>query len=129
MLSNTSKVLERIIYNKIIDHIASQINPVQFKFLWKRPSIQQLLSFLSNVFNDCNQFDVIYLDIDKAFDTVSQPYLLTKLSLFNIGCEIWLWFKAYIMHPWETDTMHQSMATILIYSRWILVFPIQTFNI
>jgi len=90
LLSNTSKVLEQIIYNKLIDHIACQINPVQFGFLQNRSTTQQLLSFLSNAFNDRNQLDVIYLDIRKAFDTVSHPHLLTKLPSFNIGGEIWL---------------------------------------
>jgi len=56
LLSNMSKVLERIIYNKLIDHIACQINPVEFGFLRNRSTTQQLLFFLSNTFNDCNQF-------------------------------------------------------------------------
>jgi len=108
LLSNVSKVLERIIYNKIIDHIAPQINPVQFGFLRNRSTTQQLLSFLSNVFNDCNQLDVIYLDICKAFDTVSHPHLLTTLSSFNIRCEIWLWFQAYITHQRQYVSINSS---------------------
>ena len=40
--------------------------------------------------------DVIYLDITKAFDTVSHSRLLYKLSMFNIGGELWSWFLAYV---------------------------------
>ena len=33
LLCNTSKVLERLIYNKIIDHVISYVKPVQFGFM------------------------------------------------------------------------------------------------
>ena len=72
------------------------INPAHFGFLQNRSTAQQLLSFLSNAFNDRNQLDVIYLDISMAFDTVSHPHLLNKLSSFNIGGAVWQWFQAYI---------------------------------
>ena len=113
LLSNTSKVLERIIYNKMIYRIASQINPVQFGFLRNHSTTQQLLSFLSNAFNDRNQLDVIYLDISKAFDTVSHPHLLTKLSSFNIGHEMWLWFQAYITHRRQYVSINGSNSYLL----------------
>ena len=113
LLSNTSKVPERIIYNKIIDRIASQINPVQSGFLRNHSTTQQLLSFLSNAFNDRNHLDVIYLDINKAFDTVSHPHLLTKLSSFNIGHEIWLWFQAYITHRRQYVSINGSNSYLL----------------
>ena len=79
LLSNISKVLERIIYNKIINHISSRINPAQFGFLQNRSMTQQLLLFLSKIFITRHQLDVIYLEISKAFDTVSHSHLLTKL--------------------------------------------------
>ena len=113
LLSNTSKVLERIICNKITNHIVCQINPAQFGFLQNRSTVQQLLSFLSNAFNDCNQLDVIYLDISKAFDTVSHPHLLTKHSSFNIGGEVWLWFQAYITNRRQYVSINNSNSCLL----------------
>jgi len=103
MLSNISKVLERIIYNKIIDHIASQIN---------QPLNNS--ATLTLLINDCNQLDVIYLDISKAFNTVSHPHLLTKLYSFNIGCEIWLWFQAYITHQRQYVSINSSNSYLFL---------------
>jgi len=57
LLSVTSKVLERIIYNKIVDHVSVSINPVQFGFMHNRSTTQQLLLFLHNAFSSRNQFD------------------------------------------------------------------------
>jgi len=96
LLSNTSKVLERIIYDKIIGHITSQINYAQFGFIQNHSTVQQLLSLLSDIYTSRHQLDIIYLDITKAFDSVPHPQLLYKLSTFNIGGELWAWFLAYL---------------------------------
>jgi len=98
LLSNISKVLERIIYNKIIDHIASQFS---LGFIRNRSTTQQLLPFLSNVFNDRNQLDVIYLDICKSFS--SSP---TYQTFF---LQHWLWNLAVV-----SDLQHSS-ETVCIY--------------
>ena len=49
LLCITSKVLERLIYNKLIDHVINFISPFQFGFLRGRSCTQQLLLFLNNV--------------------------------------------------------------------------------
>ena len=95
LLSNTSKVLERMIYNKIIHHISCQINPSQFGFMQNCSTTQQLLLFLLDAFTTHHQLDTIYLDISKAFDTVCHAHLLHKLSSFNISGNLWIWFKEY----------------------------------
>ena len=57
LLSCSSKVLERIIYDKIIDFLTdSVINNHQFGFLTNRSSTQQLLVFLNSIhnFHECH---------------------------------------------------------------------------
>jgi len=113
LLSNTSKVLEKLIYNKIILHVSNKINPAQFGFLQNRSTTQQLLSFLSHVFDTRHQLDVIYLDISKAFDTVSHSHLLTKLLTFDIGGEVWSWFHAYITNRHQYVCINNSNSSLL----------------
>ena len=50
LLSNTSKVLERLIYNEIISKITDSIGSVQFCFLKNQATLQQLLMFVNEVF-------------------------------------------------------------------------------
>ena len=76
LLCNISKVLERIIYNKLINHVSSQINPAQFGFMQNWSTTQQSLTFLSNAFTVHHQLDTIYLDISKAFNIICHSYLL-----------------------------------------------------
>ena len=44
LLSNISKVLERIVYDKVIHHVSSAISPRQFEGLQGRSTLQQLLA-------------------------------------------------------------------------------------
>ena len=85
LLSNTSKVLERIIYNKIIHHISCQINPSQFGFMQNCSTTKQLLLFLSAAFTTHNQLWIWfkeYLTNRSQFVTINntQLYLLPVLS-------------------------------------------------
>jgi len=79
LLSNTSKVLERLIYNKIINRISKFITSLQFGFTKNCSTLQQMLIFLDYIINSPSQTDMIYFDISKTFDTVSHPILLQKL--------------------------------------------------
>ena len=67
LLSNTSKVLEQLIFNKIVTHISIAINPHQFGFTKNCSTLQQMLIFLDQIINCPQQTDVIYFDISKAF--------------------------------------------------------------
>ena len=59
----------------------------------KRSStLQQMLVFMNHIVNNPAQTDVIYLDIRKAFDTVSHSILLRKLWLAGITGSLWAWF-------------------------------------
>ena len=92
LLCNTSKVLEKIIYDKIIEFVSKSISSAQFGALKGRSTIQQLLVFLHQVVNSTMQTDVIYLDIQKAFDSIPHCKLLTKLWSFGITGRLWRWF-------------------------------------
>ena len=58
--------------------------------------IQQVLLLLSNIFTSHHQLYIIYLNITKAFDSVSHSHF-HKLT-FNIGGELWALFLAYVMN-------------------------------
>ena len=42
---------------------------------------------------------LIYLDLSKAFDTVSHSYLLTKLRSYGINGNECTWFENYLFNP------------------------------
>lgn len=99
LLCSVSKLLEKLIYDKVIDFVSASISPCQFGFRPKHSTTQQLLTFLHSLqasLSTSSQSDVIYLDFKKAFDSVSHNELLTKLWSFGLTGNLWKWFKAYL---------------------------------
>ena len=80
----------------------------------KRSStLQQMLVFLNHIVNNPAQTDVIYLDICKAFDTVSHSLLLRKLWLAGITGSLWAWFKAYLTNCVQKVSINNSLSDTL----------------
>ena len=93
------KVLESIIYKKIIDFIRPQLANQQFGFVWNHCCTSQLLCSFHNIMNSVDSkaaCDVIYLDIRKAFDSIPYSELLFKLWTFGITGNLWHWCKDYL---------------------------------
>ena len=95
LLCILSKVLEKIIYEKIITFIGPLLSKNQFGFLPNRSCATQLLSSLS-VITNADPCDVIFLDFRKAFDSIPHQELLFKLWSHGITGPLWSWFKAYL---------------------------------
>ena len=113
LLSNTSKLLERLVFNKIIDHVSKLINPFQFGFTRNCSTLQQMLIFIDQILNSSSQTDVIYFDISKAFDTVSHSILLTKLWSFGITGVLWSWFKDYLSNRSQRVSINHYLSNPL----------------
>ena len=99
LLCSISKLLEKLIYDKIIGFVSTSISPSQFGFRPKLSTTQQLLIFLETIYSSLSsnsQADVIYLDFKKVFDSVSHNELLTKLWMFGVTGNLWKWFQAYL---------------------------------
>ena len=91
-------VLKRLVHQKIAIFVKFYFN-TSIWILAKRSAVQQMLLFINNLlyFRDHKtSVNVIYLDIRKAFDTVSHERFLAKLKTLGIVGELLLWFKAYL---------------------------------
>ena len=100
LLSITSKVLEKAIFNKVITFVRAKLSRAQFGFLRGRSCLSQLLTSLARIFNDLDRgaeaVDVIFLDLRKAFDSVPHTELLLKLWRIGITGRLWSWFRGYL---------------------------------
>ena len=99
LLCILSKVLEKLIYNSLSEFVSNRISTQQFGFTKGRSSLQQLLVYFSNVVDATDgsaSVDVMYLDLCRAFDSVSHTKLLHKLHTYGISGKLWNWFKSYL---------------------------------
>ena len=116
LLCILSKILETIVYDKIIDFILPQISSQQFGFLRKRSCVNQLLSFYTQIFSSVdrkNPCDVIFLDFRKAFDTIPHPELLYKLWTHGITGPLWRWFQSYLSNRTHFVSVEGSSSSVL----------------
>ena len=113
LLCAASKVLERLIYNKVIASISNVISMCQFGFM-KCCSTLQLLMFLNSIHEHCKiQTDVIYLDFAKEFDRVPHNKLLLKLWKIGVTGNLWWWFRSYLNNRQQCVRFNGSYFTFL----------------
>ena len=124
LLCCASKILEAIVFNKVYDHIAPLIFDQQFGFLRNRSTVQKLLIFqyeIVTAFKNKSQFDAIYFDIRKAFDTVDHSILLSKLSdQFSICGKALLFFTAYLSSRLQCVSINKHSSSLLPVSSGVL---------
>jgi len=101
LLSNFAKILEKIIYNRLVEFLCDKniISPRQFGFRKGHSTIHPmslLLNKIGEALNDKKHSIVIFCDLKKAFDTCNIDILLEKLKRIGIcGTEL-EWFKSYL---------------------------------
>ncbi len=116
LLCVISKVLERIIYDKVFEFIGKSITTAQFGFLRNHSCLQQLLTFLWSVIDTIEkrcQLDTIYLDFQKAFDRVPHHELLCKLKALGISGKMWRWFHEYLSSRRQLVSINGIHSTLL----------------
>ena len=119
LLCILSKVLESIIYDKIISFVRPHLSRNQYGFLKRRSCLAQLLlsyNSISNSLENNQTTNTIFLDFSKAFDSVPHEELLYKLWIMGITGPLWLWFKSYLssrVHYVSLDGASSSFLPVL----------------
>ena len=99
LLCIISKIMEAIVFDKVITFIETKISVAQFGFRKGRSCLMNLLKSFNYIFEGIDNklyTDVIYFDFKKAFDSVPHNELLCKLWKIGITGPLWHWFKFYL---------------------------------
>lgn len=95
------KIFEKIIRDKMTSFLENHnlILNTQHGFRNNRSCLTNLLEFYNHVFSNYDEripSDIIYLDFQKAFDTVPHKRLLIKLKAHGIGDQLCSWINNWL---------------------------------
>ena len=102
LLSNIEKFLERLMYNRMYKFFSDNnlIYSLQFGFRQKY-SAHALISLTENIRKNLDEGNIgcgIFVNLQKACDTVEHDILLSKLEHYGICGLANEWFKSYLSH-------------------------------
>ena len=99
LLPVLSKVLEKIMYNRLIKFLDKNdlLYEKQFGFISKHSTVEALIEITENIRSGTDEeFASIMLDLRKAFDTINHYRLLGKLSQCGVRGIVNKWFQSYL---------------------------------
>ena len=110
--------MESIIKDHVLNHLSTNnlLSSHQFGFIPDRSCSTQLLlllDYLTSHLDNGYFIDVIYLDFQKAFDTVPHQRLLQKLISFGIHGNVLKWIESFLSNRRQRVVLngHKSCFT------------------
>ena len=101
VLSCFSKILEKIIYKRLFNHLSEHNLFYQKQFGFQQGhstehAIMQVIDQINDKFeNNCFPLG-IFVHLSKAFETVNQQILISKSNNYRVKRENLSWFKSYL---------------------------------
>jgi hypothetical protein len=114
-----SKILERIMYNRVYNYFVDNKLLYDNQFGFQRNSstehaILQLTRSISDSFKNSHFTLGVFIDLSKAFDTVDHHILIKKLECYGIINKSLNWFKSYLSNRKQFVNIKDSSTQLLM---------------
>ena len=115
LLSNVNEIYEKLMYNRIISFMQKNntLYSMQYGFREKHSTQHALLDIVSKIQKNMGNklFSCgIFIDLQKAFDTVNHTILLSKLNHYAIRGVINNWFCSYLNGRSQTTQINSKIS-------------------
>ena len=111
-----SKVIERLMYNRLLKYINDDnlLFRYQFGFRKGKSTHMALIVLIDKISEALEKGDCvvgIFLDFSKAFDTVDHTIILQKLNCYGLKGTILSWFENYLSNRKQYVTYNSIKST------------------
>lgn len=113
LTSIVCKTMEKLVREQIVEHLEKNklINENQHGFVQGRSCTTQLLDVMdtwTRIIDEGGSVDVIYMDFQKAFDTVPHKRLLTKVKAHGIDNRVLAWVTDFLSDRKQTVVVNSA---------------------
>lgn len=118
LTSSMSRLFEKVLLNKMLEYVQinNLLSPLQFGFLPKRSSCEQLLSCSYKWLQSYCQNEsvkVLYTDITKAFDSISHKIIVNTLQEYGFSEQAVLWLQDFLYDRQQRVCIRNSSSSPL----------------
>ena len=118
LLCSLSKVLEKIMYNRVISFLNENDVLFKYQFGFRKShstylALTVLMDKLIKSLENGNYVIGVFLDFSKAFDTVDHKILLAKLCHYGIRGSALDWFSSYLTNSKQFVTYNNERSELM----------------
>jgi hypothetical protein len=126
LLTSFSKVLEKVLYKRLIEHINNNniLQGQQFGFRKRLATEDAIFKLTHKILNPLNSRAMggsTFYDLEKAFDSVNHALLIKKLPYCCITGKSKLMLESYISNRYQRVQLDNLIQTSNAVSRWTKV--------
>ena len=116
LLTSLSKILEKIMNTRLLHYLEKNgiLSNNQFGFRKNRSTedaVTSLVDFVVTKLDDGHKCTGVFIDLAKAFDTVSSSILLKKLECVGIRGKALEWFQSYLANRTQRISLGNNFSS------------------
>lgn len=111
-----SKVLERLLFTRLDDYLSSSgfFSEFQYGFRPNSNTLAATLDLITDIKTNIDNKKIalgVFIDLKKAFDTVSHNLLLKKLEKLGISGSALIMLKSYLSDRYQITRIHDNQSS------------------
>lgn len=115
MLPTIEKILEKVVYNQLMDFITEHNILVEYQSGFRKShscesALQYLLYEWKSLLEDNYSVGAVFLDLKRAFETIDRAILINKLKKYGIAAQALKWLIDYLENRKQVTKVNENIS-------------------